>query len=65
MGESRSGEVKVSFTWEQSEPTSGLLKATVRNSDGAKDLYQGNFYQITHQTRVETIGGLWDPWYPR
>jgi hypothetical protein len=65
MGESRTGDVKVSFTWEESGPSSGMLKATVTKPDGTPETYQGKFYQITRETHVTTIGGLWDPWYPR
>ncbi len=64
VGQNRTGEVKASFTWEQSGPSSGTLKATVTNLDGTTDNYEGKFYQITRDTRVETIGPLWEPWYP-
>jgi hypothetical protein len=65
MGESPAGDVKASFAWEQSGPSSGTLKATVTKPTGAQETYEGKFYQITHETTVETLGGLWDPWYPR
>jgi hypothetical protein len=65
MGESRTGDVKASFTWEESGPSSGMLKATVTKPGGAQETYEGKFYQITRDTHVETIGALWDPWYPR
>jgi hypothetical protein len=64
-GESRSGDVKVNFTWQQSEATDGTLAATVTDASGQQETYQGKFYQITQNSRIETIGGLWDPWYPR
>jgi hypothetical protein len=64
-GESGTGGTKVNFTWEQSEPTSGTLKATVVAPDGAQQTYEGKFYQVTRETRVDTIGDLWDPWYPQ
>lgn len=64
-GESRSGDVKVNFTWQQSEAASGTLAATVTDPSGQQETYQGKFYQITQNSRIETIGGLWDPWYPR
>jgi hypothetical protein len=63
-GESRTGDAKVSFTWEESGPTSGKLKATVIRPDGKQESYEGKFYQITQDTHVETIGDLWSPWYP-
>jgi hypothetical protein len=64
-GESRSGDVKVNFTWQQSEAVSGTLAATVTDPSGRQETYQGKFYQITQNSHIETIGGLWDPWYPR
>jgi hypothetical protein len=33
--------------------------------DGGPETYEGKFYQITKDTHVDTLGGLWDPWYPR
>jgi hypothetical protein len=65
MGESPTGDVKASFTWEESGPSSGMVKATVTKPGGSQETYEGRFYQITRDTHVETIGGLWDPWYPR
>lgn len=38
MGESRTGDVKASFTWEESGPSSGMLKATVKAGGLAGDL---------------------------
>ncbi len=64
MGKSRSGDVTVSFTWEQSEPSSGTLRAVVTKPGAPEEMYEGKFYQITRDTRVETIGPLWEPWYP-
>jgi hypothetical protein len=63
-GESPAGDIKASFTWQQSEPTSGLLKATVIRPGTAPKEYEGKFYQITKESRVETIAPLWNPWYP-
>jgi len=36
-GESNTAGVKAHFTWEQSAPSSGTLKATVTMPDGAED----------------------------
>jgi hypothetical protein len=63
-GESRTGDVNVNFEWEQSQPTSGTLKATVTKPGGVAETYEGKFYQITRDTQIQTIGGLWEPWYP-
>ncbi len=64
MGESHTGDVKVSFMWEQSAPTSGTMRATVTQPGGQADTYQGKFYQITKDTHIQAIGGLWEGWYP-
>ncbi len=65
QGESRTGDVTVSFMWEQSGPSSGTLRASVSKPGGAQEIYEGKFYQITRDSRIETLGPLWDPWYPR
>jgi hypothetical protein len=54
MGESRTGDVQANFTWEQSAPSSGKLTATVTKPGGAQETYEGKFYQITSNTRIET-----------
>lgn len=64
IGESRSGDVKVDFTWQQSDAASGNLAATVTDTGGRREAYQGKFYQITQNSRIETLGGIWNPWYP-
>jgi len=56
--------VKARFMWEQSDPSSGTLQATVTIPDGAEDTYEGKFYQITKESRIDTVGPVWDPWYP-
>jgi hypothetical protein len=58
------GGVKARFTWEESDPSSGNMKATVTMPDGTEQTYEGKFYQITKESRIDTIGPLWDPWYP-
>ena len=64
MGESHSGDIKATFTWEQSAPTSGTLRATVTKPGSAPETYEGKFYQITRDTRIDTIADVWSPWYP-
>jgi hypothetical protein len=63
-GESHSGDVGATFVWRQSDPSSGTLTATV-TGPGVQETYQGKFYQITRESRVETLGELWRPWYAR
>jgi hypothetical protein len=64
MGQSPSGDIKATFSWEQTAPTSGTLRATVVQPDGTQAQYQGKFYQITKDTQVTTIAPLWNPWWP-
>jgi hypothetical protein len=64
MGESATGEVKAHFTWQQSIPASGTLTATVSNQNGSDETYEGNFYQITNNSQIETLGPLWHRWQP-
>ena len=64
MGESHSGDIKATFTWEQSAPTSGTLRATVTKPGSAPEAYEGKFYQITRDTRIDTIADVWSSWYP-
>jgi hypothetical protein len=64
MGESDSGDVQAHFTWQQSDPVSGTLSATVSKQNGSEETYEGNFYQITSNTQIDTLGPLWHPWYP-
>ena len=63
-GESSSGDVQAHFTWQQSEPASGTLTATLSGRDGSEETYQGKFYQITRESRIDTLGPLWHPWHP-
>ncbi|MFZ1906346.1 MAG: hypothetical protein WAU56_13260 [Steroidobacteraceae bacterium] len=64
MGQSPTGDIKATFTWEETGPTKGTLKATVIQLDGMQQQYQGTFYQITKDTQMETIAPLWSPWWP-
>jgi hypothetical protein len=63
-GESRTGNIKAEFTWEESGPSSGTLHATVTKPGAPPETYEGKFYQITHESQVQTLGPLWSPWYP-
>jgi hypothetical protein len=64
-GTSNTGDVQAHFTWQQSEPTSGVLNAVVSYPGGSQETYSGKFYQITRNSTVESLGPLWSPWYPR
>lgn len=59
MGESATGDVHAHFTWQQSDPVSGTLTATVSRQNGLEETYEGKFYQITDNSQVDTLGPLW------
>jgi hypothetical protein len=63
-GVSPTGNMTATFTWEEAEPTSGKMAATVVLPDGTQQRYQGKYYQITRDSRMETITDLWQPWGP-
>ena len=63
-GESTSGDVQAQFTWEQTDPSSGSMTATLTARDGSTETYQGKFFQITSNSTVESLGPLWYPWHP-
>jgi hypothetical protein len=62
MGESATGDVQARFTWQQSDPLSGTLTAMVSGQNS--ETYAGKFYQITRNSRIDTLGPLWHPWHP-
>ena len=63
-GASDSGDVRAQFTWQQTEPSSGTLTATLTEPGGLTETYQGKFYQITSNSEIDTLGPLWHPWHP-
>jgi hypothetical protein len=63
-GRTSQGDVNVMFQWEQSSPTSGELHATLNTRGGEQETYTGQFFQITRESRLETLGPLWAGWYP-
>jgi len=52
------GADPVSFSWKSSDSVSGTMDATL--SDGKT--YSGQFFQITKQTTVDSVGPLWSGW---
>lgn len=63
-GASESGDVRTQFTWQQTEPSSGTLTATLTGRSGLTETYQGKFYQITSNSEIDTLRPLWHPWHP-
>jgi hypothetical protein len=46
------------FTWKSTDDRTGTLTARLSNGD----TFSGPFFQVTHDTRVETIAPLWYGW---
>ena len=55
FGSTVSGASPVKFTWTSSDPVSGTMDAT---SSGGKT-YHGRFFQITEETKVDSVWPLW------
>lgn len=55
---SRSGDVRANFLWNSTDDHSGTMSATL----GSGETYSGRFFQITQDTRVETLDPLWVGW---
>lgn len=63
-GATLEGDVGVTFLWEQKSPTEGELRAALVQSGGVIETYTGRFFQITRESRLETLGPLWAGWDP-
>jgi hypothetical protein len=61
-GATPSGADPVSFNW-KSDTVSNSGTMTAASSDGTT--YTGQYFQITRDTRVETLGPLWVGWHRR
>lgn len=58
MGTSPSGAVTATFTWTADSPARGTMTAALNTGEA----YQGQFFQITHETTVDQLGPLWVGW---
>ena len=63
-GRVQEGDARVTFQWEQSDPTSGTQRATLERPGGSRETYQGRFFQITRESRLETLAPVWAGWEP-
>ena len=59
-GSTATGTDPVNFTWKSSGGVSGSMNATVPSGT----VYTGQFFQITSDTTVDTLGPLWAGWGP-
>ena len=58
-GQSATGNIGVNFTWTETGGTRGTMIANLTNGQ----IFQGPFFQITQESRVD-YGGLWAGWGP-
>jgi hypothetical protein len=58
FGATATGANPVNFNWKSSDSVSGTMDATL--ADG--ETYSGQFFQITTDTTVDTLGPLWTGW---
>jgi hypothetical protein len=57
VGSTASGGSSTTFSWKSSDGVSGTMTATI--SGGST--YSGQYFQITKDTTVDSIGPLWNP----
>jgi hypothetical protein len=59
-GNVRGTQKPVAFTWQSSDDDSGSITATF----GSGRVFKGSYFQITSDTRVDSLDPLWDGWGP-
>jgi hypothetical protein len=59
-GQSMNGHVNATFSWTETGGTRGTMIAQLSNGT----VYQGPFFQITQEARVDDYGPLWAGWGP-
>jgi hypothetical protein len=60
FGSTATGTDPVNFSWKSSDGVSGTMNASVPNGIS----YTGQFFQITSNTTVDSLGPLWSGWGP-
>jgi hypothetical protein len=58
FGDSRNGDIHAAFAWKSTDDRTGTLTANLSNGD----IFSGPFFQVTRDTRVETLDPLWYGW---
>ena len=58
-GSTLSGGSATTFSWKSSDGVSGTMSATL--SDGT--VYNGQYFQVTQDTTVDSVAPLWDGWH--
>jgi hypothetical protein len=57
-GSTPTGGSPTTFSWKSTDGISGTISASMSNGK----TYSGQYFQITKDTTVDTIGPLWDGW---
>ena len=60
IGTGQGGNLGATFTYTQTGPTRGTMAASLTNGQ----VYQGQFFQITQESRLMDYGPLWNGWGP-
>ena len=58
VGNVRNGDLQANFAWKSTDDRTGTLTANLSNGN----TFSGPFFQVTHDTRVETLSPLWSGW---
>jgi hypothetical protein len=58
VGQERGGDVKADFSWKSTDDRTGTITANLSNGEN----FSGPFFQVTRDTRVETLEPLWYGW---
>ncbi len=58
VGSSPTGRVQATLTWEMSGAREGTMTAMLSTGE----TFTGRYFQITRETRVDTLGPLWTGW---
>jgi len=58
-GSTATGASPVTFSWKSADSVTGNMDATL--ADGKT--YSGQFFQITKETRVDSVAPLWSGWH--
>jgi hypothetical protein len=60
IGSTNEGDIRAVLTWESRGDRTGTMTAMLSNGD----TYTGTYFQITEETRVDSLGPLWVGWNP-
>jgi len=59
VGTTRENHLPVKFNWSADNAVSGNMTATLANGEA----FDGKFFQVTSETRVDRLGPLWTGWH--